>query len=99
MEVLVIGAVLLGISLGRVFKVLILVPASVLGIVLIAIYYFFVGHSLLGLLLQTAVLITSLQVGYVAGLMSTNLPAVTQGLRKKWTNLLHLTPSRTAHTR
>lgn len=99
MEILIIGGVLFGTILGRVFKVLILVPAGVLAIILIVINCSLVGHTVLSALLQMIVLITSLEVGYVAGLVSTNLPAMAQGLRRTWTNLPHPAPSRTAQPR
>ncbi|QBR71748.1 hypothetical protein CU048_11230 [Beijerinckiaceae bacterium] len=99
MEILVIGGVLFGTVLGRVFKVLILLPAGLLAIILIAINCTLVGHTLLEGLLQTILLITSLEVGYVTGLVSTNLPALAQGLRKTWTTLPHPAPSRTAQPR
>ena len=70
MTILLIGSVLFGAVLGRFFKFLILVPACgfVLGAVLVESTY--VEHGLLRQVLEFAVLITSLQIGYVLGLIS-----------------------------
>ena len=70
MTILLIGSVLFGAVLGRFFKFLILVPtcAFVLGAVLVESTY--VEHGLLRQVLEFAVLITSLQIGYVLGLIS-----------------------------
>jgi hypothetical protein len=70
MTILLIGSVLFGAVLGRFFKFLILVPACafVLGAVLVGSAD--VDHGLLRQVLEFAVLITSLQIGYVLGLIS-----------------------------
>jgi hypothetical protein len=78
MAILLIWSVLLGAVLGRFFKVLVLVPACtfLLAAVLVRSAYF--GHDLLRPLLEFAVLITSLQIGYVSGLLSFLIPSVSQ---------------------
>jgi hypothetical protein len=78
MAILLIWSVLLGAVLGRFFKVLVLVPACafLLAAVLVRSAYF--GHDLLRPLLELAVLITSLQIGYVSGLLSFLIPSVSQ---------------------
>ncbi|MGH6936892.1 MAG: hypothetical protein ACRED2_12080 [Methylocella sp.] len=67
MTILLIGSVLLGVALGRFFKVLVLIPASafVLGAVLGGSAHG--EHGLLRPLLEFAVLNTTLQIGYVLG--------------------------------
>jgi hypothetical protein len=75
---LLIWNILLGAVLGRFFKVLVLVPAC--AFVLAAVLIRSVGgeHGLLRPLLEFAVLITSLQIGYVSGLLSFFIPGVSQ---------------------
>jgi hypothetical protein len=65
---LLIGSVLLGAVLGQFFKVLVLVPAYAFVFVAILVRSAYVEHGLLRPLLEFAVLITSLQIGYVLGL-------------------------------
>lgn len=55
--------------LERFFKVLILVPACVVVLVVVVVRAAFVGHGLLHAILEFAVLITSLQIGYVSTLV------------------------------
>jgi hypothetical protein len=68
MTILLIGSVLLGAVLGRFFKVLVLVPACAFVFVAILVRSAYVEHGLLPPPLEFAVLITSLQIGYVLGL-------------------------------
>jgi len=68
MTELLIGSVLLGAVLGQFFKVLVLVPAYAFVFVAILVRSAYVEHGLLRPLLEFAVLITSLQIGYVLGL-------------------------------
>ena len=70
MTVLLIGSVLLGALLGRFFKVLVLVPASAAVLIALLIQSASAWHGLLHLFLEFAVLVISLQIGYVAGLFS-----------------------------
>ena len=74
MAILILGSVLLGAVLGRFFKVLVLVPACALVLVRSADG----EHGLLRALLEFAVLITSLQIGYVVGLVSHSIPSVSE---------------------
>ncbi len=75
MTILLIGSVLLGAVLGRFFKVLVLAPACavILAVVIARSVYF--EHGVLRALLEFAVLITSLQIGYVSGLLSYFIPS------------------------
>ena len=71
MTILLIGSVLLGAVIGRFFKVfLVLAPACAFVFVAILVRSAYVEHGLLHPLLEYAVLITSLQIGYVLGLLS-----------------------------
>ena len=79
MTILIIGSVLLGATLGRFFKVLVLVPACAFVFVAILVRSAYVEHGLLRPLLEYAVLITSLQIGYVLGLLSSSTK-----LRSEW---------------
>jgi hypothetical protein len=76
--ILLIGSVLLGAVLGRFFKVWVLVPACAFVLVAVLIRSADVEHGLLGPLLEFAVLITSLQIGYVSSLLSFFIPGVSQ---------------------
>ena len=66
--ILIIGSVLLGATLGRFFKVLVLVPACAFVLVAVLIGSANGEHGLLRPLLEFVVLITSLQIGYVSAL-------------------------------
>ena len=76
MAILILGSVLLGAVLGRFFKVLVLVPACALVLAVVLVRSADGEHGLLRALLEFAVLITSLQIGYVFGLVSHWIPSV-----------------------
>ena len=78
MAILLIGSVLLGAILGRFFKVWVLVPACALVLAAVLVRSADVEHGLLRPLVEFAVLITSLQIGYVSGLLSFFIPSVSQ---------------------
>ena len=78
MAILILGSVLLGAVLGRFFKVLVLVPACALVLAVVLVKSADGEHGLLRPFLEFAVLITSLQIGYVSGLLSFFIPGVTQ---------------------
>jgi hypothetical protein len=67
--ILIIGSILLGATLGRFFKVLVLVPACAFVLVAVLVGSANGEHGLLRPLLEFVVLITSLQIGYVFGLV------------------------------
>jgi hypothetical protein len=75
---LLIGSVLLGAVLGRFFKVLVLVPACALVLAAVLVESADVEHGLLRPLVEFAGLITSLQIGYVSGLLSFFIPSRSQ---------------------
>lgn len=70
MAILLIWSVLLGVVLGRFFKVWVLVPACAFVLAAVLVRSADAEHGLLRPLLEFAVLITSLQIGYVFGLHS-----------------------------
>ena len=83
MAILILGSVLLGAVLGRFFKVLVLVPACALVLAVVLVRSADGEHGLLRPLLEFAVLITSLQIGYVFGLVSHWIPSVSER-REPW---------------
>ncbi|MDQ6704246.1 MAG: hypothetical protein M3Z96_14765 [Pseudomonadota bacterium] len=82
MTILIIGSVLLGAVCGRFFKVLVLVPACAFLLAAVLVRSADVEHGLLRPLLEFAVLITSLQIGYVSSLLSCVIPGIWQRLKK-----------------
>jgi hypothetical protein len=73
--IVLIGSVLLGAVLGRFFKVWVLIPASAFVLAAVLVRSAAVEHGLLRPLLEFAALITSLQIGYVSGLLSHSIPS------------------------
>ena len=78
MATLLIGSILLGAVLGRFFKVLVLVPVCALVLAAVFVKSAGVEHGLVHPLFEFAVLITSLQIGYVSGLLSLSIPSGSQ---------------------
>ena len=78
MIILIIGSLLLGAILGRFFKVLVLAPAFALALAMVVASFAYFEHGLLRALLEFAVLITSLQIGYVSGVLSFLIPSLSQ---------------------
>jgi len=70
MGILVVGCTLFGMILGRFFKWFVLIPACGLVAVLVLINPAHMEKSLLGWFFQFGVLTTSLQIGYVIGLVA-----------------------------
>jgi hypothetical protein len=99
MEILITGGAFLGAMLGRSFKVLVLVPASAVVIALLLMKAGFAGYPLLNSIVKIALLITSLELGYVTGLISTDITAAVQGFRGFWARPRGTAPSRPAHLR
>jgi hypothetical protein len=82
MGALVTGGAFLGAILGRSFKVLSLIPASVLAIAVLLLRRDLAWQTGLHFSMEFAVLIVSLELGYVAALVSSDLPAVVRRLSK-----------------
>lgn len=95
MGILVIAGVLFGTLLGRFFKVFVLVPACVLAIVLVLAKATSAEHSWAWSLLEIAVLVTSLQIGYALGMVSGEFPALMNLCRKA---LRHHAPTQTSRS-
>ena len=81
MAILITGGALFGGVLGRFFKVLVLMPAGTLAIALLLARQEVAGHTWLDSLRGIGLLIASLELGYVTGLISTDISAAAQGLR------------------
>jgi hypothetical protein len=94
MEILITGGAFLGALLGRFFKVLILIPASALIIAIILMKAGFAGYPMLNSITKVALLIASIELGYITGLVSTDISSALQSFRSFWTR-----PSRTPTSR
>jgi hypothetical protein len=81
MEILIIGGAFFGAVLGRFFKVVVLMPAGALAIALLLVEREVAGPTLLDSFLGSGLLIGSLAIGYVTGLISTDISATTQDFR------------------
>jgi hypothetical protein len=81
MGILVVGGILFGMILGRFFKWFALIPACGLAAVLVLINPAHIENSLLGWLFQFGVLTTSLQIGYVVGLVAPNFHRASRPLK------------------
>ena len=81
MEALIIGGAFFGAVLGRFFKVLVLMPAATLAIALLLLKREVAGPTMLDSFLGIGLLIGSLELGYVTGLISTDISAAAQGFR------------------
>jgi hypothetical protein len=68
--VLLIGSVLLGAVLGRLFKFPVLLPACAFVLVVVFVSSSYVEHGLLRSFFEFAVLTTSLQIAYVLAMLS-----------------------------
>ena len=73
MAILLIWSVLVGAILGRFFRVLVLVPASAFVLAAVLVRSAAVEHGLLHPLLEFAMLIATLQIGYVTGVVSSSV--------------------------
>jgi hypothetical protein len=99
MEILITGGAFLGAILGRFFKVLILVPASAFVIALLLMNTGFAGHPILNTIIKIALLIASLEFGYITGLISTDISSAAQSFHDFWTRRRRTDASRPAHLR
>jgi hypothetical protein len=78
MEILITGGAFFGAVLGRFFKVLVLMPAGALAIL---VKLEVAGHPWLDSFLGIGLLIASLELGYVMGLISTDISTAAQAIR------------------
>ena len=97
MGILVIVGILFGMILGQFFKCFVLFPAYGLAIVLVlaspAHMDKSLDSSLLGSLLQIVALITSLQIGYVIGSVTSNFHRASKPLKNGALPLVQTRPS------
>lgn len=84
MGVLFFGGVLFGIILGRFFKVLILVPVCGLGVLLTTLRALELQHTLLFLLAEILVVVSSLQIGYIISAISRTTPIAISDRKRTW---------------
>ncbi len=82
---LVMVRLLLGLALGRFFRVYVLVPGCALAIVLAMSGPQTLASSIFGSLLQVAVVVAALQAGYVASLIFAHHPIALPRLRRMTT--------------
>jgi hypothetical protein len=95
--ILITGGAFFGAVLGRFFKALVLMPAGVLAIALLLVRREVAGPTLLDSFLGIGLLIASLEVGYVTGLISTDVSAAAQGFRGFLARARHPASSRPTH--
>jgi hypothetical protein len=77
MAILITGGAFFGAVLGRFFKVLVLLPAGALAIALLLVRREVADQTSSDSFLEIGLLIASLELGYVTGLISTDIcPAV-----------------------
>jgi hypothetical protein len=99
MEILIAGGAFLGAVLGRFFKVLVLMPAGALPIALLLVKREVAGHPLLDSFLGIGLLIASLELGYIMGLISTDISTTAQGIRRFLGRSRRPASPRTPHSR
>ncbi len=99
MEILIAGSAFFGAFLGRFFKVLVLIPAGALAIALLLVQRESAEHTLLDALLGIGLLIASLELGYVTGLISTDICPAAQVFRGFLARCRRPAPSRPTHLR
>ncbi|MGH6812952.1 MAG: hypothetical protein ACREDM_11640 [Methylocella sp.] len=99
MEILITGGAFLGALLGRFFKVSVLIPAGALAIALLLVKRDSAGHSLSDAFLGIGLLIASLEIGYVTGLISTDICPAARVIRGILARFRRPAPSRPTHLR
>jgi hypothetical protein len=99
MGILVVGGVLFGMILGQFFTSFVLIPAGGLAIVLVLINPAHMENSLLGWFIQFVVLTTSLQIGYVVGLVASTFRRASKRSKKPGIRRLDETLSSGSKTR
>jgi CDP-diglyceride synthetase len=96
MSAMIVGGVLFGTILGRFFKVYILLPASILAAVLVLASPTSADNSWWVSVLEIAILITCLQVGYFAGLL-TGSTSLLESSDRTWDGSAATSVSRSYH--
>jgi hypothetical protein len=98
MEILITGGAF-GAVLGRFFKVLVLIPAGAVAIALLLVTREVAEPALLESFRGIGLLIASLELGYVTGLISTDISAAAQCFRVFLARSRHPASSRPTHLR
>jgi hypothetical protein len=75
MTILIVAPFVVGV---RFFKALVLVPTCVVVLMVVVVRAACVGHGLLNAILEFAVVITSLQIGYASTLVLAAVPRILQ---------------------
>jgi hypothetical protein len=99
MGILVVVGVLFGMILGQFFKSFVLIPVGGLAIVLVLINPAHMENSLLGWFVQLVVQNTSLQIGYIVGLVARNFHRASKRSKKPGVRRLDETLSSGSKTR
>jgi len=81
MEILFAGGAFLGVTLGRFFRIFVLIPVMGLLIVLALLKMALLGMPTLSSAVKLASLLFCLEVGYMAGLASTGVRLLSRHLR------------------
>jgi hypothetical protein len=97
MAILIAGGAFFGAILGRIFQVFVLIPTVVLAIALHLVRREVAGHAWLDSFLGIGLLIASLVLGYVTGLISTDISAAAQVFRGFFARCRRPASSRPTH--
>jgi hypothetical protein len=96
MSIMIVGGILFGTILGRFFRIYILVPASALAVVLLLASPSPADSSMWYTMLEIGVLVTSLQFGYVVGLV-TGSASLVESTSRAWEHNATTRVSRSYH--
>lgn len=94
MEIVITRGAFLGALLGRFFKVYVVIPAGALAIALLLVKRESAGHTLLDCSLGIGLLIACLELGYVTGLLSTEICPTARVFRAFLASSRHVASSR-----
>ncbi|MCI0599328.1 MAG: hypothetical protein L0Y60_07370 [Beijerinckiaceae bacterium] len=97
MELLITGGAFIGAILGRFFKVLVLIPVCALAASFLLIKCQFAEITVLESLACVGFLVLSLEIGYLTGLLSSDIPSTAQGCGRFRTHPRGPAPSRSSH--
>jgi hypothetical protein len=78
MTILIVAPFVVGVVLERFFKALVLFPTCMVVLMVVVVRAACVGHGLLNAILEFAVVITSLQIGYASTLVLAAVPRILQ---------------------
>jgi hypothetical protein len=78
MTILIVAPFVVGVVLERFFKALVLFPTCMVVLMVVVVRAACVGHGLLNAILEFALVITSLQIGYASTLVLAAVPRIFQ---------------------